>query len=60
MEINIFIDASHENDKPDQKSTTGFEIFVGDILYKFKSKRQKIVATSTFSAEIFVSTFCCR
>ena len=51
VEINIFIDSSHGDNKVDRKSTTGFVAFVGDMLYKVKSKRQKTVATSTFSAE---------
>ena len=51
VEINIFVDASHGGNRKDRKSTTGLLIFVGDMLYKVKSKRQKCVATSTFSAE---------
>ena len=51
VEINIFVDASHGDNQQDRKSTTGLLIFIGDMLYKVKSKRQKCVATSTFSAE---------
>ena len=32
VEINIFITASHEDDKIDRNSTTGFVAFVGDML----------------------------
>ena len=57
VEINIFIDASHGVDEIDKKSTTGFVAFVGDMLYKVKSKRQKTVVTSTFSAEFMALCF---
>ena len=51
VEVNIFVDASHANDKLDRKSVTGILIYVGDMLIKSISKRQKSVATSTFSSE---------
>ena len=38
VEINIFIDSSHGDDKIDRKSTTGFVAYVGDMLYKVKSQ----------------------
>ena len=56
VEINI-IDASNGDDKIDRKSTTGFVAFVEDMLYKIKSKRQKTVDTSTFSAEFMALCF---
>ena len=51
VEVNIFVDASHADDKKDRKSVTGYVIFIGDMPYKYQSKRQKHVATSTYSAE---------
>ena len=51
VEVNIFVDASHANDKIDRKSVTGILIYVGDMLIKSVSRRQKSVATSTFSSE---------
>ena len=42
VEINIFVDANHGDDKKDRKSVTGYVIFVGDMPYKWGSKRQKI------------------
>ena len=51
VEINIFVDASHADDKLDRKSVTGILIYVGDMLIKSISRRQKSVATSTFSSE---------
>ena len=51
VEVNIFVDASHACDKLDRKSVTGIMVFIGDMLIKSISKRQKSVATSTFSSE---------
>ena len=49
VEVNIFVDASHADDKLDRKSVTGILVYVGDMLIKSISKRQKSVATSTFA-----------
>ena len=51
FEVNIFVDASHADDKLDRKSVTGILIYVGDMLIKSISRRQKSVATSIFSSE---------
>ena len=51
VEVNIYVDASHADDKLDRKSVTGMMIYIGDMLIKSVSKRQKSVATSTFSSE---------
>ena len=51
VEVNIFVDASHADDKLDRKSVTGILVYVGDMLIKSVSKRQKSVATSTFASE---------
>ena len=51
VEVNIFVDASHANDKSDRKSVTGVFVYVGDMMVKSISKRQKSVATSTFLSE---------
>ena len=45
------MDASHADDKLDRKSVTGMMIYIGDMLIKSVSKRQKSVTTSTFSSE---------
>ena len=45
------MDASHADDKLDRKSVTGIMIYIGDMLIKSVSKRQKCVATSSFSSE---------
>ena len=51
VEVNIFVDASHADDKLDRKSVTGILVYVGDMMIKSVSKRQKSVATSTFASE---------
>ena len=51
VEVNIFVDASHADDKLDRKSVTGILIYVGDMLIKSISRRQRSVATSTFSSD---------
>ena len=51
VEVNICVDASHADDKLDRKSVTGILVYVGDMLVESISKRQKSVATSTFSSE---------
>ena len=51
VEVNIFVHASHANDKSDRKSVTSVFVYVGDMMVKSISKRQKSVATSTFSSE---------
>ena len=52
VEVNIFVDASHADDKLDRKSVTGMLVYIGDMLIKSVSKRQKSIATSTFSSEL--------
>lgn len=46
VEVNIFVDASHADDKSDRKSVTGVFVYVRDMMVKSISKRQKSVATS--------------
>ena len=54
VEVNIFVDASHTDDKLDRKLVKGILIYVGDMLIKSISRRQKSVATSTFLSEFLV------
>ena len=49
--ITIFVDSSHANMKDNMQSVTGILIFIGDMLIKVKSKRQKHVESSTYSSE---------
>ena len=47
----IFVDASFASDKKDRKSVTGMLIYVGDMAFKWYSKRQKSIASSTYGSE---------
>ena len=51
VEVNIFVDASHADNKLNRKSVTGILIYGGDMLVKSISRRQNSVDTSTFSSE---------
>ena len=42
------MDASHADDLLDRNLVTGIMIYIGDMLIKYISKRQKFIATSTF------------
>ena len=56
VEVNIFVDASHAGNKLDRKSVTGILFYVGDMLIKSISRRQKSVATSTFIRMLALKT----
>ena len=49
--IYIIVVASLEYMKDTMKSVTGVAIYIGDMLFRYSSKRQKSIATSTYSAE---------
>ena len=51
VKISIFVDATLASQKDTAKSVTGLIVYIGDMFVKFSSKRQKSVATSTYSAE---------
>ena len=51
VKISIFVDASLASMKDTMKSVTGVAIYIGDMLFRYSSKRQKSIATSTYSAE---------
>jgi hypothetical protein len=42
----------------DRKSTTGFVIFMGETTFTWTSKKQSIVALSTYEAEYIATTSC--
>ena len=52
MEANIFVNASHADDKIDRKSVTEILVYVKDMMIKSVSRQQKSIATSTFSSEL--------
>ena len=52
LQITIFVDADHASNKADRRSITGMICFIGTMPYKWTSKRQTSVETSTFGAEL--------
>jgi hypothetical protein len=44
----------------DRKSTTGFVFFMGKITFTWTSKKQSIVALSTYEAEYITTTCMCH
>ncbi|MGH2412903.1 MAG: reverse transcriptase domain-containing protein, partial [Microcystaceae cyanobacterium] len=49
--ITVFVDADHASNLADRRSITGIIIFVDNALYKYVSKRQGTIESSTFGAE---------
>ena len=55
MSVNVFVDAIHEGDKLTYCSHTGILIYVNNTPIDCFSKRQNMVETSTFGAELIVA-----
>jgi len=51
VKVTIFVDADHGSNRADRRSITGYVIFIGSMIYKWKSKRQTSVEAATFGAE---------
>ena len=51
IQVTIFVDADHATDLVNCKSITGIIILLGYTPYKWISKRQTCISTSTFGAE---------
>ena len=51
VDVVMFVDASHANDKVNRRSRTGFFIFVNSALVQWCSKKQPTIETSVFGAE---------
>jgi hypothetical protein len=51
VEVTICVDADHASDTTSHQSMTGIVIFLGCTPYKWISKRQTCITTSTFGAE---------
>ena len=51
VKLSIFVEASLASLKDNMSSVTGIDIFIGDMLFRYSSKRQKSIVTSTYSAE---------
>ena len=51
VDLRLFVDSDHANDKLTRRSRTGFFIFMNSSLIAWKSKKQTTVETSVFGAE---------
>ena len=51
VDLRLFVDSSHANDKRNRRSRTGFFIFLNNALIGWCSKKQPTIETSVFGAE---------
>jgi len=63
VDLRLFVDASHANDKVNRRSRTGYFIFLNSALIQWCSKKQPTIETSVFGAEFVAmknGIECCR
>ena len=51
VDLRLYVDSSHANDKLNRRSRTGFFIFANNALVQWCSKKQPTIETSVFGAE---------
>jgi len=51
VDLRLYVDASHANDKANRQSRTGFFVFLNSALIQWLSKKQPTIETSVFGAE---------
>jgi hypothetical protein len=51
VDVRLFVDASHANDKVNRRSRTGYFVFLNKALIQWCSKKQPTIETSVFGAE---------
>jgi hypothetical protein len=51
VDLRLYVDSSHANDKSNRRSRTGFFIFLNSALIQWCSKKQPTIETSVFGAE---------
>jgi len=51
VDLRLYVDASHANDKVNRRSRTGYFVFLNSALIQWCSKKQPTVETSVFGAE---------
>ena len=51
VDLRLFVDSSHANDKLNRRSRTGFYIYINEALVQWLSKKQPTIETSVFGAE---------
>ena len=51
VDVRLYVDSSHANDKSNRRSRTGFFVFLNCALIQWCSKKQPTIETSVFGAE---------
>ncbi len=51
VDLRLYVDSSHANDKSNRRSRTGFFVFLNSALIQWCSKKQPTIETSVFGAE---------
>ena len=51
VDLRLYVDSSHANDKANRRSRTGFFIFLNSALIQWCSKKQATIETAVFGAE---------
>ena len=51
VDLRLYVDSSHANDKSNRRSRTGFFVFLNNALIQWLSKKQPTIETSVFGAE---------
>jgi hypothetical protein len=51
VDLRLYVDSSHANDKVNRRSRTGFFVFLNNALINWYSKKQPTLETSVFGAE---------
>jgi len=51
VDLQLYVDSSHANDKVNRRSRTGFFVFLNSALIQWQSKKQPTIETSVFGAE---------
>ena len=51
VDLRLYVDSSHANDKANRRSRTGLMIFLNNALVQWMSKKQATIETSVFGAE---------
>ena len=51
VDLRLYVDSSHANDKVNRRSRTGFFVFLNSALIQWHSKKQATIESSVFGAE---------
>jgi len=51
VDLRLYVNSSHANDKVNRRSQTGFFVFLNSALIQWMSKKQPTIETSVFGAE---------